>query len=89
MKKTKLSSYFIFISFFTLVTILVTIIQKSYSNLIDPINKVSTSSYEKIKNSQLDLDIIDEISKRSINFDENSLINNNSIPEASASSTTL
>ena len=89
MKKIKLSSYFIFISLFTLVTILVTIIQKSYSNLIDPINQVSTSSYEKIKNSELDLDIIDEISKRSINFDENSLINNNYSPEGSMSSTTL
>lgn len=89
MKKIKLSSYFIFISFFTLVTILVTIIQKSYSNLIDPINKVNTSSYEKIKNSELDLDIIDEISKRSVNFNENSLIKNDTTPEGSASSTTL
>lgn len=89
MKKIKLSSYFIFISFFTLVTILVTIIQKSYSNLIDPINKVNTTSYEKIKNLELDLDIIDEISKRSINFNENSIIKNETNPEGTPSSTTL
>lgn len=89
MKKTKLSTYFIFISFFTLITVLVTIIQKSYSNLIEPINRVSTSSYEQITNSKLDLDIIDEIAKREINFDETSLSNNSSIPEASASVTNL
>ncbi len=89
MKKTKLSTYFIFISFFTLITVLVTIIQKSYSNLIEPINRVSTSSYEQITNSKLDLDIIDEIAKREINFDETSLPNSSSIPEASASVTNL
>lgn len=89
MKKTKLSTYFIFISFFTLITVLVTIIQKSYSNLIEPINRVSTSSYEQITNSKLDLDIIDEIAKREINFDETSLPNNSFIPEASASVTNL
>ena len=72
MKKTKLSTYFIFISFFTFISILVVIIQKSYSSLMGPINKVQTSSYSNIINSQLDLGVIDEIEKRPLNFDENS-----------------
>ncbi|MDD4937577.1 MAG: hypothetical protein PHX34_00945 [Candidatus Shapirobacteria bacterium] len=71
MKSTKISTYFIFISFFTFISILVAIIQKSYSNLMGPINKVQTASYDKVINSQLDLEIIDEIEKRPINFDEN------------------
>jgi len=70
MKKSKLSTYFIFISFFTFISILVVIIQKSYSNLMGPINNLQTSSYEKTINSQLDLEIIDEIEKRPVNFDE-------------------
>lgn len=88
MKKTKLSAYFVFIAFFTLITILVTIIQKSYSNLIDPINKVANISYNKIINPQLDLDIIQDIEKKPINFDETSLFNKNSDQEATASSIT-
>jgi len=87
MKKTKLSTYFVFISFFTLITILVTIIQKSYTNLIDPINKVANISYNKIINPQLDLDIIQDIEKKPINFDETSLFNKISDQEATASST--
>lgn len=88
MKKTKLSSYFVFIAFFTLITILVTIIQKSYANLIDPINKVANISYNKIIDPKLDLDIIEDIEKKPLNFDETSLFNNNSSPEATASSST-
>lgn len=87
MKRTKLSTYFVFIAFFTLVTILVTIIQKSYTNLIDPINKVSDPSFDKVINPELDLDIIEEIEKKPLNFDETSLSNNNSDKEASISST--
>jgi len=70
MKKTKISAYFVFISFFTFISILVVIIQKSYSNLIGPIKKVQTASYDKTINPQLDLEIIDEIEKRPINFNE-------------------
>ncbi len=88
MKKTKLSTYFVFIAFFTLITILVTIIQKSYSNLIDPINKVANISYNKTINPQLDLDIIQDIEKKPINFDETSLFYKNSDQEATASSIT-
>lgn len=85
MKKTKLSSYFVFIAFFTLITILVAIIQKSYANLIDPINKVANISDSKIIDPQLDLDIIEDIEKKPLNFDETSLFTNNSEKEATAS----
>jgi len=88
MKKIKLSAYFVFIAFFTLITILVTIIQKSYSNLIDPINKVANISYNKIINPQLDLDIIQDIEKKPLNFDETSLFNKISNQEATTSSIT-
>jgi hypothetical protein len=49
----------------------VVIIQKSYSSLMGPIKKVQTNSYSNIINSQLDLEVIDEIEKRPLNFDEN------------------
>lgn len=88
MEKTKFSTYFVFISFFTLATILVTIIQKSYSNLIGPINKVQVSSYDKTIDPQLDLEIIDEIGKRPLNFDESSLVSK-SLEESTSSSETL
>ena len=88
MEKTKLSKYFIFVAFFTLITILVTIIQKSYSNLIDPINKVTSRSYDKTIKPNLDLEVIEEIEKKPLNFDETSLSYNNSSEEATASTTT-
>lgn len=71
MKKTRISTYFVFISFFTFISILVAIIQKSYSNLMGPIKKVQTVSYDKVINPTLDLEIIDQIEKRPINFNEN------------------
>jgi hypothetical protein len=86
MKKTKFSRYFIFISFFTLSTILVVIIQKSYDNLMGPINQVQTTSYDKTISPQLDLEIIDEIEKKSINFNEFSLTDIFSPPESTGSS---
>lgn len=89
MKKTKISGYFIFISFFTLVTILVTIIQKSYSNLITPSGSVNSASYASTIDPNLELDVIDEIEKRPINFDETSLPNKNSSEEATVSSEIL
>lgn len=93
MKKTKISTYFLFISIFTLVTILVTIIQKSYSNLIGPINKIQTSSYEKIIGTDLDLEILDEIEMRPVNFNKqnssiiNYIISSPSSPLSAPSST--
>lgn len=70
MKKIKFSSYFLFISFFTFITVFIVIIQKSYNNLMGPIKKVETSSYQKIIDTSLDLEILDQIEKRPITFDE-------------------
>jgi len=89
MKKTKISGYFLFMSIFTFLVILVTIVQKSYSSLMGPIKKIETTSYERITDTSLDLEIIDEIETRSINFNqENSDIINYlfSLPATSSSS---
>lgn len=68
MKKNKISSYLIFISIFTAVTIFVLIIQKSYNNLIIPTKQVQTSEISKDINPNLDLNVIEEIkSKQHIN----------------------
>jgi len=54
-----------------------------------PIKKIETTSYERITDTSLDLEIINEIEKRSVNFNqENSAIINYlfSLPTASPSS---
>ena len=66
MKLTKFSSYFVFISIFTFVCLFVLIVQKSYINLVKPINIVNNSNITPI-NPQLDLEVIDEIEKRQDN----------------------
>jgi hypothetical protein len=63
MKKTKFSFYFIFISVFTAITILVLIIQNSYLNLVKPASQIDKSSFTPI-NLNLDLSIISDIQKR-------------------------
>lgn len=71
MKKTNLSTYFIFISIFTFFSVLVAIIQKSYSNLVGPVNQIQTASYEKAISPELDLSVIEDIEKRPLNLNEN------------------
>jgi hypothetical protein len=71
MKKSSLSFYFIFISFFTFIAIFFTIVQKSYDNLINPIKKVEESTLTKPINPQLDMDVIDQIQNRTEYLDEN------------------
>jgi hypothetical protein len=63
MKRTKLSFYFIFIAVFTFLVVFLLIIQKSYVNLLKPINVVKTSDITPL-NSNVDWDIISEIEKR-------------------------
>ena len=79
MNKSKISSYFIFIAFFTFISIFLTIIQTSYNNLMNPIKQVEENKLLEPLNPVLDSEIIQEIEKRQI-FDENEelLINNNS-----------
>lgn len=64
MKKNKISSYLVFISIFTVVTILVLVVQKSYNNLIEPTKKVQVSDISKGINPELDISIIQEIKNR-------------------------
>lgn len=64
MKKNKLSRYLIFISIFTLLAVFVAIVQKSYSNLMGPINQVKSSNLVKPINPSLDLETLKDIEKR-------------------------
>lgn len=58
MKKTKISHYFIIILLFTLVTFFAVVVQKSYSNLIGPIQKAKESNLTKPIDSNLDIDTL-------------------------------
>jgi hypothetical protein len=62
--KNKLSLYFIFISIFTALAIFASIVQKSYSNLIGPSQKIDTDKLLKKINPVLDSSIIQEIETR-------------------------
>jgi hypothetical protein len=64
MNKSKISFYFIFISFFTFLAILLTIIQSSYTNLVNPTKQVEADKFLEPLNPALDSEIIQEIEKR-------------------------
>ena len=64
MKKNKLAGYFVFISIFTVITAVVFIIQKSYNNLISPINQAKTSNLTKSIDPNLDIDTLLLIEQR-------------------------
>jgi len=74
MNKNKLSVYFIFIALFTVITIFVSIVQKSYSNLIGPSQKIETDNVLKPITPVLDSSIIQEIQNRS-DFADNQELN--------------
>ena len=98
MNKSKISFYFIFIAFFTLLSIFITIVQVSYSNLTNPIKQIEADKYLEPLDPVLDSEIIQEIEKRQA-LDENGTIiinslnpnnnenTNNISPEASATPT--
>lgn len=64
MKKIKISSYFLFLSLFTLATIFIFIVQVSYSKLMGPLEQLQTSSIIKPLDPNLDVDIINQIKNR-------------------------
>ena len=64
MKKNKISGYLIFISFFTVATVFILIVQKSYSNLISPIKQVQIADTGKGINPELDTSVIEEIKNK-------------------------
>lgn len=74
MIKNKLSIYFIFIAVFTVITIFISIVQKSYSNLIGPSQKIETDSVLKPIIPILDSSIIQEIQNRP-DFIDNQALN--------------
>lgn len=64
MKKNKLAGYFVFISLFTVLTVLIFIIQKSYSNLMKPINTAKSSSLTKPIDPNLDIETLNLIEQK-------------------------
>jgi hypothetical protein len=64
MKKNKLSFYLLFISIFTLITIFFFIVQKSYSNLMGPVNEIKVSNVLKPIDPHLDTSTLDIIQNR-------------------------
>jgi len=78
MNKSKISFYFVFIAFFTFLSIFLTIVQASYSNLTKPSKQVEADKYLEPLNPVLDSEIIQDIEKRQ-NLSENDevIINSN------------
>ena len=70
MKKNKLTSYFVFVSFLTFVTIFFSIIQKSYFNFKKPQEVVKNNDLLKEINPNLDLSIISTIESKNKNIEE-------------------
>ncbi len=71
MEKNKISTYFLFISVFTLITIFFVIVQKSYSNLLTPTNEVQKSDLLKPVEPSLDISVLDDIEQRKYYSPEN------------------
>lgn len=70
MTKNKFSSYFIFVSVLTFLTIFVSIVQKSYFNFIKPQNLVENNTLLKDMSPDLDLSILSAIESKDKNIDE-------------------
>ena len=87
MKKTKLSLYFIFIAFFSFITIFLIIVQKSYSNLMTPIKLVESNKLLTPINPDLDVSVIQEIEKRPENIDDGNLNLVTNSPSSTSSAT--
>ncbi len=73
MLKNKFSVYFIFISIFTVTTIFILIVQKSYSNLVGPSEQINTSKLLNKINPNLDTGIIKEIQNRPESLDSDAI----------------
>lgn len=70
MKKTKISFYFIFISFFTLLTIFFSIVQKSYFSYITPQKTVENDALLNNFDPNLDLTVISTIEAKNKNIND-------------------
>jgi hypothetical protein len=64
MKNNRISTYFLFFSIFTFIAIFFFIVQKSYENLMKPINLAKTSDSSQPLDPNLDVSVLDQISQR-------------------------
>lgn len=64
MKKLNISTYLLFISIFTFITVFFFIVQNSYDNLMKPIYQVKVDDNLKPIDPNLDISILDQITKR-------------------------
>jgi len=88
MKKSKISFYFIFISFFTLLTIFFSIVQKSYFSYVTPQKVVEDDALLSDFNPTLDLTAISIIEAKNKNTSESfdfSIIKSNQSVQATSS----
>lgn len=69
MKKNKISTYFMVISIFTFIAVFVFVVQKSYDNLMRPINEVKQSVIIKPIDPNLDLSTLQEIENRNYHIE--------------------
>lgn len=74
MSKNKLSIYFVFIAILSFFTFFISIVQKSYFNLVNPIKEVESNKLLTPIDPKLNLEVIDEIEVRPENTN-NSFIN--------------
>ena len=70
MKKTKISLYFVSISFLTLLTIFILIVQKSYFSFITPQKLIENDALLNDFSPNLDLTVISIIESKNKNIDE-------------------
>lgn len=70
MNKNKLTHYFLFIAILTLITVFFVIYNRSYKNLITPVNNVKTNELLKPFNPKMDTSIIKEINERQSQINE-------------------
>lgn len=64
MNNKQISSYIVFISIFTFITIFTIIAHNSYNNLVKPSEIVSTTDSIKPLNTNLDFSVLEEIESR-------------------------
>jgi len=64
MNKNKLTLYLLFVAILTLITVFFVIYNRSYKNLITPVNNIKTNEMLKPFNPVMDTSIIKEINNR-------------------------
>lgn len=74
MNKNKLSIYFAFISILSFLTFFISIVQKSYFNLVNPTKAVESNKFLAPISPELNLEVINYIELRPENIDD-SLLN--------------